>query len=177
MIFENRRGTLAYRLVDLGVDADTVARPSPGATLSALTAELERMLMSHGLFPKEAAAMVATWSDSWFEEGSRLFYVLPQNAVDAILPLRVTPRPAHTVRVFVSRLEVITPSTLQDVESAVRANDRHALARHARFLHPIADRIAAGTLSADRNVIQERIRTTAASFSAAADSSACSRKP
>ena len=95
------------------------------------------MLMGRGLFPKEAAAMVATWSDSWFEEGTRLFYVLTQDAVDAILPLRVTPRPAHTVRVFVGRLEVITPSLLQDVESAVRANDRHALARHARFLHPI----------------------------------------
>ncbi len=86
--------------------------------------------------------MVATWTDSWFEEGTRLFYVLTEDAVDAILPLRVTPRPAHTVRVFVGRLEVITPSLLQDVESAVRANDRHALARHARFLHPIADRIA-----------------------------------
>jgi hypothetical protein len=175
VIFENRRGTLAYRHVDLGVGAETVARPSPGATLSALTAELERMLMGRGLFPKEAAAMVATWSDSWFEEGTRLFYVLTQDAVDTILPLRVTPRPAHTVRVFVGRLEVITPSLLQDVESAVRANDRHALARHARFLHPIADRIAAHSLSADRNVIQERIRTTASSFSAVADSSACSR--
>ena len=60
VLFENRRGTLAYRLVDLGVGTETVARPSPGVTLSALTAELERMLMGRGLFPKEAAAMVAT---------------------------------------------------------------------------------------------------------------------
>ena len=175
VIFENRRGTLAYRLVDLGGGAETVARPTPGATLSALTAELERMLMSRGLFPKEAAAMVATWTDSWFEEGTRLFYVLTEDAVDPILPLRVTPRPAHTVRVFVGRLEVITPGLLQDVESAVRANDRHVLARHARFLHPIADRIAARSLSADRNVIQERIRTATASFSIDAGASACAR--
>jgi hypothetical protein len=77
--------------------------------------------------------------------------------------------------VFVGRLEVITPSLLQDVESAVRANDRQALASHARFLHPIADRIAARSLSADRNVIQERIRTETASFSIEASASACAR--
>jgi hypothetical protein len=34
----------------------------------------------------KAAAMVETWRDSWFEEGTRLFYFLPQVTVDRILP-------------------------------------------------------------------------------------------
>jgi hypothetical protein len=33
--------------------------------------------MAQGLFPKEAHAMVDTWRDSWFEEGTRAFYILP----------------------------------------------------------------------------------------------------
>ena len=39
--------------------------------------DLEAALIAQGLFPKEAQAMVATWNDSWFEEGSRLIYILP----------------------------------------------------------------------------------------------------
>src|SRR5438132_371630 len=65
-----------------------------------------RSPLSYGLYPKEAAAMVDTWRDSWFEPGSRLFYVAPRQAVDAILPLNVTPAPGSVVRVFVGRIEL-----------------------------------------------------------------------
>ena len=50
-----------------------------------------RMLVANGLYEKEAAAMVETWRDSWFEEGTRLFYIVPQASIDAILPLDITP--------------------------------------------------------------------------------------
>ena len=35
--------------------------------------------------------MVETWRDSWFEEGSRLIYIVPSRAIDAILPLQIEP--------------------------------------------------------------------------------------
>ena len=47
---------------------------------------------------------------SWFGEGgTRLIYILPQTEVDRVLPLRITPTPAETRRVFVGRAEVMTP--------------------------------------------------------------------
>ena len=38
--------------------------------------------------------MIDTWRDSWFEEGMRIFYILPRKAVDGVLPLKITPSPA-----------------------------------------------------------------------------------
>jgi hypothetical protein len=66
--------------------------------------------------------MVATWGDSWFEEGTRLFYVLPPAVTDRALPLTVSPRPAEAVRVLVARLELIER---QDEERA--RMDLHAI--------------------------------------------------
>ena len=54
--------------------------------------ELVRILVANGLYPKEADAMVDTWSDSWFEEGARLLYIVPRQAVDEIVPLTIAPR-------------------------------------------------------------------------------------
>jgi hypothetical protein len=53
---------------------------------------LEGMLVARGLYVDEARAMIATWRNSWFEEGSRLLYILPAQAVSAVLPLSVSPR-------------------------------------------------------------------------------------
>jgi len=88
--------------------------------------------------------MVETWQDSWFEEGSRLMYIVPSAAVDAILPLQVTPTPSHTVRVFVGRIELVTPATTQFVESAVAQGDWAAVDRYSRFLDPILQRMYPG---------------------------------
>ena len=87
--------------------------------------------------------MVETWRDSWFEEGARVFYVLPTHTVDAILPLDISPAPRNVARVFVGRMDVITPTTLGIVEGALAANDTTTLLRYSRFLSPIADRIVA----------------------------------
>ena len=51
-------------------DEATIEAPTLDGTLDGLRAELERMLIGAGLFPKEALAMVETWRDSWFEEGT-----------------------------------------------------------------------------------------------------------
>jgi len=69
--------------------------------------------LKQGLYPKEAAAMIKTWNDSWFEEGLRLFYFVPRAAADAILPITLDPKPEELVRVFVGRAEILTPEMEQ----------------------------------------------------------------
>ncbi len=101
--------------------------------------------MANGLYEREARAMVETWRDSWFEEGARLIYVTSASFVDSILPLDVRPRPVSVARVFVGRIELVTPSTLRAVQEAIAAGDRGALLRYARFLEPIVRRIRAST--------------------------------
>lgn len=50
------------------------------------------MLVSAGLYRKEADAMIQTWWPSYFERaGFRVFWVVPRETADAILSLTVTP--------------------------------------------------------------------------------------
>ena len=75
---------------------------------------LEKSLGREGLTATEAAAMVATWRDIWFgEAGTRVFAVLPTAWVDEKVPLRISPAPDKTVRVYVARLEILTPGREQ----------------------------------------------------------------
>ena len=85
--------------------------------------------------------MLATWRDSWFEEGSRLFYIYPAGMIDQLLPLDVRPRPAQVQRVFVGRAELLTPATLAEVQRAIGAGDLQALAAFGRFLPTIVNRL------------------------------------
>ncbi len=85
-----------------------------------LRGEVQRALVQEGLFEKEAAAMVQTWSDSWFREpGLRLFYLLPSAVTDSVLPLHITPPPDETVRVMVGRMELLPPSQEAKLSEAV----------------------------------------------------------
>ncbi len=113
ILFERRDGEVGYSVQELGRGPVAIEPRGQGQDLAVLKSELERMLVRHGLHPQEAAAMVATWGDSWFEEGTRLFYVLPRPVADRSLPLTVTPRPEKTVRVLVGRLELIRPEDEQ----------------------------------------------------------------
>lgn len=76
-----------------------------------ISGEMKSALVKEGLYESEAAAMVATWRDSWFEEqGLRVLYTLPRSWTDQILPLTIEPKPRDVVRVMVGRAEVITPT-------------------------------------------------------------------
>ena len=88
--------------------------------------------------------MVETWRDSWFEEGSRLIYILPSRAVDQSLPLEIAPAPSAIARVFVGRIELITPETKRSVEEAIAKGDWVTIDRYGRFLSPILNRIYGG---------------------------------
>ena len=100
---------------------------------------MEEILVESGLYPDEASAMVRTWRDSWFEEGSRLIYIVPGGFIDNILPVAIDPAPAKIIRVFVGRLEIVTPATLRAVETAVARNDEATLKKYGRFLEPILE--------------------------------------
>lgn len=84
-------------------------------------AEMAKALVKEGLYEREAAAMVNTWKDSWFEQdGLRVLYVLPRAWTDRTLPLTLNPAPRDLVRVMVGRAEVLT-SALQQRLSALLA--------------------------------------------------------
>jgi hypothetical protein len=121
-----------------------------------LRQDLENTLTAQGLFPKEAHAMVETWRDSWFEEGSRLIYIVPSHAIDTMLPLQVAPAPSQTMRVFVGRIELVTAVTKHTVEDAFARKDWPLVQRYGRFLEPILDRISSESALAARQVQQFR---------------------
>ena len=81
--------------------------------------------------------MIETWRNSWFEEGSRLLYIVPPAFVNEVLPLSIKPVPTQTVRVFVGRLEIVTPATEKEVETAFANHDTATLRTYGRFLEPI----------------------------------------
>ena len=169
ILFENHRDIIRYRVVDTLIGEVTISPPTTLGSVATLRSELERMLVAAGLYTREARAMVDSWRDSWFEEGTRVFYIVPQGSVDAILPLQVTPAPDRVARVFVGRMEVITPETERAVENAIVHSDTALLERHGRFLGPIADAILARTHDpALRERIASATTTTFASYVARA---------
>lgn len=98
-----------------------------------IAAQVQAALISTGLFPDEAQAMVNTWKDSWFtEDGVRVLYLLPRPWTDEILPLTITPAPAELTRVMVGRAEVITPkveANLFQLLSTAQTGDTNAQAQ------------------------------------------------
>jgi len=138
MLFENRGGSIGYRNAGVIDTARTIERPLlDQVSSSQIKTDLEGALIAQGLYPKEAAAMIDTWRDSWFEEGSRLIYILPESAVNAMVPLEIKPVPARITRVFVGRIELITSETKKTVSAAAAKNDTHTLALYRRFLQPV----------------------------------------
>ena len=91
--------------------------------------------------------MVNTWRDSWFEEGLRVFYIVPRKTTDAILPITITPAPTELARVLVGRTEIITPEMEQAVQASARkyleaaaesrAESLKMIQPYGRFAQPI----------------------------------------
>jgi hypothetical protein len=137
ILFQNGDGKISYRVSGPIGPEVTLEIPQAAANTGTLRAEMESILISQGLFAKEAKAMVATWGDSWFEEGLRLFYFLPTSAVDSILPLEIQPTPPHVARVFVGRMEIFTPTMKQEIRDAIARRDSSVFAKYGRFLNPV----------------------------------------
>ena len=167
ILFTNRDGKIGYRVQGAVEGEATLAAPTLDGTFDGLRRELEKTLTARGLFAKEAAAMVETWRDSWFEEGTRVFYILPVQAVDAILPLAINPAPKGVARVFVGRSEVITPAMVESVKYALNEADQTLLARYGRFLGPIGERLMVDARkSGDNDRIRGLLNTALANYAA-----------
>jgi hypothetical protein len=142
LFFESRRGTTTFSAQNFPSSSAVLSRPALDEGSGPPLAELKRVLKANGLYEREAQAMLDTWKDSWFEEGARLLYIVPRADVDRILPLTISPTPSTVTRVFVGRIELMTPATLQDVRAAITSGDRGTMLKYGRFLQPIADRLA-----------------------------------
>ena len=153
IIFENRGGRVGFKFIETLNKEIIVERPETDKNLNEVLLELEKILVSEGLYKKEAKAMIETWKDSWFEEGLRVFYVLTRKSTDKILPLKVEPQPKEIVRVMVGRTEVITPEMEQAVRkqvkllrsnsAKVREDAANDLKKYGRFYEQILKNILA----------------------------------
>ena len=95
--------------------------------------------------------MVETWKDHWFTPGLRVFYLLPTQATDAILPLSIRPKPTKIVRVLVGRIEILTQQRRQEIRTLAkglgdpdfRAREKatQGLIRIGRFAAPVLEEI------------------------------------
>jgi hypothetical protein len=137
ILFERRGEQLGYRLTGALTEETTLDPPVLTGSVDALCGDLEEILVGQGLYRDEAHAMVETWKDSWFEEGSRLIYIVPRGFIDNVLPLTLKPEPGQIVRVFVGRLEIITSTTTRAVTTAVAHNDKATLNKYGRFREAI----------------------------------------
>lgn len=156
ILFERRGDKAGYRVLGPLRDQGVFALPEPSATANGLQTDLEGILVAQGLYPDEAHAMLQTWKDSWFEEGARLFYIVPREFVDGVLPLAITPAPASITRVFVGRVELVTPQTERAVESAFATGDRATAIKYGRFLEPILTAMIEQSTDSQRKARLER---------------------
>jgi len=165
VVFENRGGKIGYRLINAFTGQRSIERPALNGDLESLVVELKQVLVASGLYLKEAEAMIKTWRKSWFEEGMRVFYILPRQITDAVLPLTIEPRANELVRVLVGRTEVITPemekqvqsqvSLLGDPSPQVRETALQNIRKYGRFSEPIL----MGILENEKDaVIRQRIQ-------------------
>lgn len=147
ILFENRDGQMGWSLHGALKDEAALSRPVLGQPIDQLYREFERILVQQGLYEKEARAMVKTWKDSWFEEGLRVYYIVPRKATDAILPITITPTPTELTRIIVARAEIITPEIEREIQDAARqfcqssgearASAIKTVRRYGRFADPV----------------------------------------
>ena len=162
VLYERQGRRVGWRTIQLAGGAEaTLERPALATRALAtppleLYAQLGALLTRHGLFDAEARAMLDTWRSTWFEDGLRVFYLLPTAATAAALPMTIDPPPDELVRVLVGRVELISPEVEQAAHAMLDAVDpgcpdsiataRAALqARHGRFTRAVLVELMRGT--------------------------------
>jgi len=145
ILFENRDGQIGFEVLSLDTPEVVTKRPEVGMQRAELEQQLKDMLVGAGLYEKEAVAMIATWRNSWFEDGLRLFYIVPRPDTDKIMPLTINPTPSTTVRVLVGRTELITPEMESNVtvqlqkfsDPSARSAAKKEILRYGRFTEAV----------------------------------------
>ena len=140
-LFENRNGRVGFRAIGGWTGSVVVAPPELTADAAGLRRELVAALEGAGLYRKEAEAMVETWRDSWFEEGMRLLYLVPRSVIDREVPLSIKPAPASIERVFMGRVELLSPEMAGELTQALNSGNAGELRRYGRFAMAFADAI------------------------------------
>lgn len=141
ILFENRDGHVGYRAVT-DFREGVVDPPELNGSVNEVKDLIVKTLESRGgLYAKEAQAMMDTWQDSWFEEGMRLIYLLPQREVAAVLPLRIDPAPAQVTRAYVGRVEMLSPAMQREIHADMSSGDANALEKFGRFLGAFAPQV------------------------------------
>jgi len=140
ILFERKGGRSGYRVGNAAKGATELRRPDLAADdAPPLLCDLQELLVRRGLYQEEARAMIETWQDTWFEDGLRLFYVLPDAFVDEVLPMTTAPKARARVRVLVGRMEL-------GREARPHAPPLHGQVRTTAWRR-CAPRTAAGTTS------------------------------
>jgi hypothetical protein len=164
ILFENRDGAIAYTAQQTAASRAAFNALVPDVESPSPQLQLQKILVVHGLYPREAKAMVDSWRGSWFEQGTRLFYIVSGAAVDAVLPLSIEPQPGDVKRVFVGRLELPTPATLHEVRDALDKGDHKKLAQYGRFLEPIGRQILRSAPEFERAALNRRLDAAKAAW-------------
>jgi hypothetical protein len=108
MLFERRGAGVGHRTAAVAAGDTVVACPTLTPTaLDGFESDLRSQLVGAGLYEREAQAMLETWRTTWSEDGLRVFYLVPREVTDAVLPLTITPAPSEVVRVLVGRAELL----------------------------------------------------------------------
>ena len=84
----SRIATVRWRIGPSDVVVAVIQSADSGGDGPSPQKHLEKVLVARGLYPREAKAMVESWRGSWFEHGTRLFYIVSGEAVDAICRCR-----------------------------------------------------------------------------------------
>jgi len=130
-LVEVKNRELRFAWTELRLAEEIVALPEKESTYEQLGEALVQVLRAQGLYEREARAMIRTWQASWFgEEGTRLFYVLPSSTVDLLLPLQINPAPDILKRVFVGRMEILTPEKEREIQALVEKRRAGEITEH-----------------------------------------------
>ena len=125
--------------------------------LEAIQPELVKVmhdaLTGSGLTDDEADGMIRTWWTSYFiTPGTRIFWIVPRETVDRILPLKLEPAPAKLERVIVGRAEILSPSFEKELTTEFTKAQEKNIYRGSRFYKAYGNRVAVlnGKKLADR---------------------------
>jgi hypothetical protein len=98
----------------------------PGDGVKTLVSQLK----DAGLFEDEAASLATLWTRDLFEsDGVTLFYRLPQEEYERLLPLTLNPRPESLVRVGLVQHPYCEPGLPERVAKLVKELDADEFAK------------------------------------------------
>jgi hypothetical protein len=124
------------------------------------------LLTEQNLYGREAKAMVKTWEEAWFEEGLRVFYIVPRPTTEKILPLSISEEADELERVLVGRIDVLTPELRKEIEASTKeilqlklspeqlasAPETQKLLARGRFVQPVIFALQNSTKDEDQKL-------------------------